>query len=291
MNLKTCIMTDSTCYKEAGKVEKVGIVVHSTGANNPYVSRYVQPLKTDKDYAAIIADIGLNKYGTDFNHMYYETGLTAFIGKNAFDQVVTYQVLPEDHVCWGVGRGNLVLAGSTYYSDTSLTKPVGKTAEGLRIKQAFTGYSSVVISGKTYYVSTYSRASYNYYPYAHIQFEICEDGLDDPVYFNAAMKEAQEYCAYICKKYDWSADVVCSHAEAHARGYAINHADPDHWLAKYGKDMNWFRGEVSKLLGEPEKKVIYRVQVGAFSVKPNAEAMAKKLRAAGYDTIIKSETV
>lgn len=31
---------------------------------------------------------------------------------------------------------------------------------------------------------------------------------------------------------------------------------------------------------------IYRVQVGAYAVKANAEAMAKKLKAAGYDAII-----
>lgn len=37
---------------------------------------------------------------------------------------------------------------------------------------------------------------------------------------------------------------------------------------------------------EPEKDVIYRVQVGAYKVKANAESMLKKLKAAGYDAII-----
>ena len=31
---------------------------------------------------------------------------------------------------------------------------------------------------------------------------------------------------------------------------------------------------------------LYRVQVGAYSVKANAEAMQKKLKAAGYDAIV-----
>lgn len=35
-----------------------------------------------------------------------------------------------------------------------------------------------------------------------------------------------------------------------------------------------------------EAKKLYRVQVGAYSVKANAEAMQKKLKAAGYDAII-----
>lgn len=35
-----------------------------------------------------------------------------------------------------------------------------------------------------------------------------------------------------------------------------------------------------------EQKVIYRVQVGAYSVKANAEAMQKKLKAAGFDNFM-----
>lgn len=45
-------------------------------------------------------------------------------------------------------------------------------------------------------------------------------------------------------------------------------------------------------VNEPAKEnanVIYRVQVGAFGKKENAEAMAQKLKAAGYDVIIKEE--
>ena len=37
---------------------------------------------------------------------------------------------------------------------------------------------------------------------------------------------------------------------------------------------------------EPSSGKIYRVQVGAYSVKSNADAMAKKLKADGYDAII-----
>ena len=43
---------------------------------------------------------------------------------------------------------------------------------------------------------------------------------------------------------------------------------------------------VNRRLKEPEKKTIYRVQVGAYSVKANAEAMQTKLKKAGFDAII-----
>lgn len=37
---------------------------------------------------------------------------------------------------------------------------------------------------------------------------------------------------------------------------------------------------------EAQSKVLYRVQVGAYSVKANAEAMMQKLKKAGYDAIL-----
>lgn len=41
-----------------------------------------------------------------------------------------------------------------------------------------------------------------------------------------------------------------------------------------------------KLTKKPVKKVVYRCQVGAYTVKKNAEEMKKKLKTAGFDAII-----
>jgi hypothetical protein len=51
--------------------------------------------------------------------------------------------------------------------------------------------------------------------------------------------------------------------------------------------MNWFREEVQKMLDGKEEKevatdVLYRVQVGAFKNKANAEAYLKKVQKAGF---------
>lgn len=245
MILKKCFMTNNPCYKGTSTASKVGIVVHSTGVPNKTLKRYVQPLKTDSNYAEVIADIGTNIYGNDWNHITREVGVHAFIGENAKGVVETYQVMPYEKNAWGVGKG--------------------------------------------------SKGSYNYSPTAHIQFEICEDNLTDKDYFNRAMTEAIEYCAYLCKIYGWSADKIVSHAETHKKGYGSNHGDPDHWLKKFGKDMNWFRGEVDKILNpeaatvKPASQVLYKVQVGAYSIKENAEAMLASLKAAGFDGYIKKE--
>ena len=91
------------------------------------------------------------------------------------------------------------------------------------------------------------KGSYNYNP-AYLQFEICEDDLKSKEYFNAAYAAAVELCAYLCKKFNWTADAVISHKEAYKDGYASNHADIDHWLKKYGLTMNDFRKAVEEKL-------------------------------------------
>lgn len=201
MKLRQCILTKNDCYIKGTKISKVtGIVVHSTGANNKNLKRYVQPLKTHADYDPIIADIGKNSFGNHWNRGGLSKCVHAFIGENAKGEVETYQTLPWDVCCWGSGTG--------------------------------------------------SKGSYNYNPNARIQFEICEDNLKDEKYFNAVMKEAQELCAMLCKKYNLSVEKICSHKEAYTAGYGTNHGDVDHWLVKFGKSMDWFRAEVHKLLAK-----------------------------------------
>jgi N-acetylmuramoyl-L-alanine amidase len=59
--------------------------------------------------------------------------------------------------------------------------------------------------------------------------------------------------------------------------------------------MDTFRADVKKLLtipvaSTPPTKKLYRVQVGAYSVKSNAEAMLARVKTAGFtDAFIKFE--
>ena len=126
----------------------------------------------------------------------------------------------------------------------------------------------------------------------HIGFEICEDGLSDASYFSAVYKEAVELCVYLCKLYKLTEkDIIC-HSEGYKQGIASNHADVMHWFPKHGKSMDTFRADVKALLNpKPISKPVgklYRVQVGAYSVKANADTMLKKIKAAGFtDAYIK----
>lgn len=131
-----------------------------------------------------------------------------------------------------------------------------------------------------------SKGSYNYAPYPHIQFEICEDSLNNKVYFDKAFNAAIEYCAYLCKKLNINVENIVSHKEAAKAGYASNHGDPENWLNLYGKNMDWFRTQVRNKLKTTtdgsKTKTIYRVQVGAYASEANAKAFLGKVKRAGF---------
>ena len=104
-----------------------------------------------------------------------------------------------------------------------------------------------------------------------------------------------ELCVYLCKQYWLTEKDIIGHYEGYQKGIASNHGDPKNWFPKHGKSMDTFRAEVKRLLAEvpetptpTEPKKLYRVQVGAYSVKENAENMLKKVQAAGFkDAFIK----
>jgi len=86
----------------------------------------------------------------------------------------------------------------------------------------------------------------------YIGFEICEDGLTDPVYFNKVYREAVELCAYLCSLYNIKPEkpwLIC-HSEGAKLGIASNHADVMHWFPRHGKSMDTFRTDVKAELAK-----------------------------------------
>lgn len=100
-----CMQTQSTCYKGTKKMTVRGVLVHSTGANNPNVCRYVQPSDDAPDKDKMLALLGKNKYGNDWNHIYHMAGLNGWLGKLADGTVAFVQSMPFDYKPWGCGSG------------------------------------------------------------------------------------------------------------------------------------------------------------------------------------------
>lgn len=97
MNLQKLIFTKNACYKAGKKIKPKGIMVHSTGANNPNLRRYVGPDD---------GKLGANTNGNHWNQDKpggREVCVHAFIGKLKDGSVATYQTLPWDHRGWHAG--------------------------------------------------------------------------------------------------------------------------------------------------------------------------------------------
>jgi N-acetylmuramoyl-L-alanine amidase CwlA len=125
----------------------------------------------------------------------------------------------------------------------------------------------------------------------------CSDIARAKAMVKRTYESAVELFAHLCKEFnlDPLADgVIVSHKEGHKRGIASNHGDPEHLWKQLntGYTMDTFRKTVSDVLKgvssgndvvqpKPET-VLYRVQVGAYSKKTNADAQLKKVKNAGF---------
>ena len=103
-----CMQTQSTCYKGTEKMKPLGVLWHSTGANNPDLKRYLQPSKSKPKadtYSRTkwLEILGKNTNGNDWNNIYIEAGLNAWIGKLASGEVTSVQTMPWDYKPWGCG--------------------------------------------------------------------------------------------------------------------------------------------------------------------------------------------
>ena len=105
MNLIKCYLVANDCYKAGRTITPKGVMVHSTGANNPLVARYVQPVEGQKDEAQLKAEIGGNRNANDWNNPGLDVCTHAFVGKLADGGVGTVQTLPWNHRGWHAGTG------------------------------------------------------------------------------------------------------------------------------------------------------------------------------------------
>ena len=100
-----CFMRQSTCYKGTTIMDVKGILIHSTGANNPNLKRYVQPDDDAIDRIKLIEMLGKNQNGNDWNHITMQAGVNAWIGKLANGTITTVQTMPWAYRPWGCGKG------------------------------------------------------------------------------------------------------------------------------------------------------------------------------------------
>lgn len=216
----TAYATFSECYKIGKKRSGLpgGIIIHSTGAKNPYLKRYVLDEKRCgvnpyKNYMG--SDVAAQSGNTTTPH--------AVAGLDVNGEFAIAQILPYNMCCYGcAGTGNQ----------------------------------------------------------SHIQIEICEDYENSKQYCTNILEMVAKWCAELCEEYKIDVDDIISHKEAHALGIASNHGDPEHWITAHGYTMDDFREMVRNWT--KTTSVFYRVQIGAFAVRENADKFLEKVKAAGF---------
>ena len=97
---------DSECFDAATHIIPAGVQVHSTGAPNSYLKRYVQPDD---------GRIGVNVNGNSHNRPGLLECASAYIGRQEDGTVAVYQALPWDYKCWLSGSGKNGNANSMGY--------------------------------------------------------------------------------------------------------------------------------------------------------------------------------
>lgn len=168
MKLYQCLLKQNDCYKRGVKITPTKIVVHSTGANNNTVKRYVQPysgqtsgmeeyLPQRKTFSRteMLSILGTNNYRNDWNRGGLQVCVHAFLGKISDGSLAVVQTLPWEMRCWGVGAGR-----------------------------------------------------YGSYNNCAIQFEICEDDHSSASYCKETFELAAELCAHLMRAYPSITEIV-----------------------------------------------------------------------------------
>ncbi|NLE12992.1 MAG: amidase [Clostridiales bacterium] len=108
MRLERLILTENECCKTAKPMTPRGIMLHSTGADNPNLRRYVGP---DDGL------LGYNRFGNHWNTLRpggRQVCVHAFIGRLADGGIASYQTLPWQQRGWHAGRGKKGSANATH---------------------------------------------------------------------------------------------------------------------------------------------------------------------------------
>lgn len=106
MRLEKQLLTKNDCYTAGRTITPLGVMVHSTGANNPKVSRYVPGNEV----------LGYNTGGNHWDQPDVSKCVHAFVGKFADGVVGTVQTLPWNRQGWHCASGSRGSGNNTHIS-------------------------------------------------------------------------------------------------------------------------------------------------------------------------------
>lgn len=276
MNIITAYATKNDCYKKAQKMTPKGIVVHSTGANNPYLKRYVDAP----------AEVGVNQYGNHWNNPASVMGRSvcvhAFIGYALNNEVKVANILPYDFCCWGVGSG---AKGSYNYNPPYIQFEMCE--DDCKNKAYFEAVYKTAVEYCVYLCKKFNIQVENIVSHKEAHAKGYGSNHGDPNnWWDNFGRTMNDFRAAV-------------KAQLNAGEGSGNKDDkPTSGKTLYRVQTGAFKQKPNADALSAKLKAagydtyiamvdgLYKVQVGAFSVKANADTMLKKLKAAGFDAFI-----
>lgn len=270
MNLHKLILTNNDCYKVGQTIAVKGIMVHSTGANNPMLKRYVGP------------DDGLLGVNQNNNHWNQskpggrQVCVHGFIGKLANGNIATYQTLPWNHRGWHAGGAannthigfeicedgltNANYFNAVYKEAAELCAYLCKKFKLDPLKDGviighFEGYKRGIASNHGDPNNWFPRHGKSMDTFRKYVKELMGGATTSPV---TAKKLYRVQCGALTQK----ANAIALESKLKAKGHKTI-------VVQVGK--------------------LWKVQCGAFEVKANADKLAATLKSQGFDTFIVTE--
>ena len=206
-----CMQTTSYCYRGTKPMTVRGVLWHSTGANNPNLSRYIQPADNAPDREEMLKLIGVNKYGNDYNHgqtdKHKNMGVNAWVGRLADGTVAAVQALPWGWKPWGCGGG-----------------AYGSCNDGwIQFEICEDGLSDAAYAAEVY------REACELTAYLCAMYHL--DPLGTVTYKGRQIR------------------VILDHRQSHLLGFGNNHGDVQHWFpAIIGKTLDDIQQDVARLM-------------------------------------------
>ena len=218
MNMLKCLLTENDCYKKyhTAGLAPVGIVVHSTDPAGRVLSRFVQPAQgqtmgLELDGAAATAE-----------------QLLAALGKNRYGNHWNRSGV---QACVHAFVGELANGSLAVCQTLDWTQPCWGAGSGKN------GSYNGCLNGKA------AEPLY-------IQFEMIESSAAELGYCGRVYALAAELCAELMRRFPTiRLENIVSHKEAHGRGCATDHGDPESWWKRCGMGVTMadFRADVASL--------------------------------------------
>ena len=274
------LAVNNPCYKKNGNRSKTThLILHSTGANNPNLKRYVTP---DDGY------LGNNPNGNGWNTTKSDTLVHGVIGKNKNGVIEAYQIAPWGKLVWGCGSGKNGSGNSKAIQvemceDQTLGASYAKEVYDVAVK--LFAHLCKVYNIPVENIWSHSEANAKGYASAHADPEhwwkavnagLTMDGFRRDVKALLNGETVKEQSTPTKTEKPSTGETGVSYT-AQAGAFTVKKSAT---AKRDSLNALGFKAFVVQI------GALWKVQVGNFDNKTDAEAMVKKLKTAGHTAVV-----